>query len=462
MPVMPIGACIVAEAAERMGHKISFLDLMFADDALNPVGEALVIRPDVVGISARNIDNNDMNNPRMFFDEVKSLVQVIRKKSSAFVVLGGASISIMPEQILRYTGASVAVLGTGEFVFPQMLRTLEQKADFQKIEGIAWIENGLFRKNELTTSYERNNEPCYAPDFFRWINVKAYQKLYSLVPVQTKRGCPFKCIYCTYPIIEGDQYHLCKAEQVEKHLRKLASQGINDIEFVDNVFNAPYDHAMEICRLLAKAKLDLRLHTVEINPKFIDDNLLVAMEEAGFASIGITAESAVGSVLKNLGKDYTGDDVFRAAEIIGKHKLPCFWSFLIGGPGETPGTVNETLEFARNYIRPSDTAFFNVGIRIYPGTELENIARREGILKVSQEEMLAPTFYFSKGLQKEWLSTTLRHAIKENLNFIDSESFGLPHLKSIFHLAYRLGIRQPLWKHTRIIRRTLRILGALT
>ncbi len=457
--VLPLGACIVAEAGERAGHSVTMLDLMFADNVEKRLHQTLLaVRPDVVGISVRNIDNNDMKKPRTFFQEVQSLASMITKETKAPVVLGGAAISVMPEHFLRSTGAAMAVTAKGEIVFPELLAALEQKSDFRKIPGMAWLENGVFRMNTLPPAPTLVSGPCFSPDFSRWIDIKAYRAGSSTIPLLAKRGCPFQCVYCTYSISEGRRYELFEPLTVVKEIERLTSRGLRDIELVDNVFNAPYDHAMEICAHLARHKTGAHLQTMELNPQFVDDALLTAMEEAGFVGIGITPESADDSVLKGLGKNYTARHVRQAAQAVRRHKIPCFWIFLLGGPGETPATVERTLTFARNNIRPSDTAFFTAGIRIYPGTELEWIARREGILQVSAEEMLAPAFYLSPQLDGRWLTERLSRAVRENLNFLDADSFVLPALASILRLAPRLGFRQPLWRHTRIIRRGLQLL----
>jgi len=457
MTVMPVGACVAAEAAERSGHKVSLLDLMFCKNIEQAISNALSkTKPDIVGISVRNIDNNDMKTPRTFFKEVLTIANIIREKSNAKIILGGAAAGIMPEQLMRYTGINLAVLGYGETVFPELLTALEQKKSFEEVEGIAWIENGIFRKTELETA-KSNHYPV--PEFSRWIDVRAYLRRFSTAAVQTKRGCPYKCVYCTYAIVEGKKYHLCEADYVAKEIKKLSDAGIHDIEFVDNVFNSPYEHSLAICRRLARERMDVRLQSMELNPKFITDELMDAMEEAGFVGIGLTAESADDKVLARLGKDYTADDVHRAAEVVGRHKLPCLWLFLMGGPSETPDTVRRTLHFARTRIRCSDTAFFNVGIRIYPGTQLETIARRQGVLKELPEEMLETKFYFSPLLEQRWLRETLDRNIKNNLNFIDSDSFALPALSTIQRMSYFLGVRQPLWKYTRQIRKFMHFTG---
>lgn len=443
------------------GNTVSFLDLMFEDNIQRSVEKSIEEnKPDVVGISVRNIDNNNVENPRSFFRDVQELSVMIRKKTQAKIVLGGAAILIMPEQFLRLTDADAAILGNGEFVFPKLLTAIQQGKGFKEVTGIGWLENDIYKRNDPFVEQSKTLSDCLVPDFFRWINVKEYLSKFSTVPVQTKRGCPYKCIYCTYSIGEGQNYQLCKPESVVREIKKLACRGLRDIEFVDNVFNSPYEHAMEICSRLASARLAVHLQTMEINPKFVDDTLLTAMEEAGFVGIGVTAESADDLVIESLGKDYTAEDVRRAAGIINRHKIPCFWMFLLAGPGENNETIERTLDFARNFIRPCDTVCFTDAIRIYPGTPLENVARGQGILNVPAGEMMEPVFYFSPQLKRQWLYKKLEEAIKANLNFIDSQSFSLPALAVVQRLAYYLGIKQPIWKHTRFLRRGMQLLGA--
>ncbi|GAN32062.1 MAG: B12-binding domain-containing radical SAM protein [Candidatus Brocadia sp. AMX2] len=458
VPVMPIGACSVAEAAEKAGYRVRVLDLMFERDPLGVLKAKLEkLNPDIVGLSVRNIDNNDMQNPVAFFKELKPLVDTIRSRTQATLVLGGAAVAVMPEELLRYTGADWAILGDGEVVFPELLESLSQNEIPDRIPGIAWLEDNTFKKT--TGSVVRFSDGCLVPDFHRWINIRAYLSRLSTVPIQTKLGCHFKCVYCTYRKIEGHDYRLSASGSVVDTIQHLAALGLRDIEFVDNVFNSPYDHALAVCDGLARVRPDVRLQSLELNPLFIDDDLLTVMEKAGFVGIGITVESASGTVLEGLNKGFTVEDVYNAARVIQRHKLPCLWIFMLGGPGETGATVQETLLFAERFIRPEDVAFFNIGIRIYPGTELEQIARREEILALSAEEMLEPVFYFSPALELDWLQSTLQKVMAAHMNYINSNTIGFSFLPAMNRLGYKLGIKSPLWKHTRNIRRGLRFLG---
>jgi radical SAM superfamily enzyme YgiQ (UPF0313 family) len=458
VPVIPVGACMVAEAAEKTGHEVRLLDLMFEKDPLKTVRRKLANqRPEVVGLSVRNIDNNDMHSPVFFIKELVPLINTICGLSSATVVLGGAAVSVMPEEMLRHTGATWALTGDGETVFPMLLDKMSQGQSPVNIPGLARIENGIFKINPCPSS--GNICLCRAPVFSRWINIKAYLTRLSAVPLQTKLGCRFNCVYCTYRKIEGGTYRLSDPDQVADTVKGLTSRGLRYIEFVDNVFNSPYEHALSISEKLAKIKCGASLMSLELNPLFIDNELITAMEKAGFSGIGITVESASDNVLEGLKKGFSAGHVYKAAEIIRRHNLPCVWIFMMGGPDETRETVKETLRFAENMIRPQDIAFFGVGIRIYPGTELESIARKQGLLTLSPNEMLEPVFYVSQSVEYDWMQKQIKASMNKHMNFINAESIAFPALPAIHRLGYKLGFRPPIWKHTRYIRRTLRTVG---
>jgi radical SAM superfamily enzyme YgiQ (UPF0313 family) len=458
MPVMPIGACIVAHAAESAGHTVSFLDLMFTKDPLAGIESALTnLKLDAVALSVRNIDNNDMLGTVFFLDDLQSIVNTIRSSTCAPIILGGAALGVMPEQILRLVPVTCAVVGDGEMVFPQLLDRISRDERFSDLPGVAYIENGVFHRNISTVA--EFSAICPSPDYHRWLNTSAYLSQMASVPIQTKTGCQFQCVYCTYPKIEGSSCRLKEPGSIADAVVRLAANGLRDIEFVDSVFNAPLEHAMKVCAALTRVNHKARLQCLELNPRDFDDALVTAMERAGFVGMGITLESASDPVLQGLRKGFTSREVHHAAEVVRRHRIPCAWIFMLGGPGETRETIRETLQFARKYIRPKDVAFFNTGIRIYPGTELEAIARIEGVLTRPAEEMLAPVFYVSPEVDAEWLDQELKKSMNSQMNFINMASMGHSLLPTIHRISHKLGLRPPLWRHTGIIRRGLRLAG---
>lgn len=457
-PVMPFGACIVAEALERKGHEVNLLDLMFCKNSSFSVETELKkSRPDVVGLSVRNIDNNDMRGPESFYEGLGPVIDTVRSNSGAPVVVGGPAVEVMPEQFMRFTRADWGVVGDGESIFPDLLDALSNGNYAGALPGVACFEDGCFRLNRF---FPAQSPDCnLSPDFYRWFDVRAYLSRLASVPILSRRGCPFACIYCTYSRGEGSEYRLWPPETIAAAIKRLVSCGLKDFEFVDNVFNSPLEHAMLICEAIARASTGARLLSVQFNPMFIDRPLLFAMEQAGFVGMGITAESASDFVLDRLRKGFTAAEVHRAAQIVSEHDIPCLWLFLLGGPGETEATVCETLAFADKHVRAKDTVFFNMGIRIYPGTELESIARNEGVLSLDAAEMLGPVFYFSPELDQEWLAAKLHNAVATHANFITCGSFRLPLLPAINRLGYFFGMRPPLWRNTRTLRNVLNFFG---
>jgi radical SAM superfamily enzyme YgiQ (UPF0313 family) len=457
VPVLPSGACMVAEAAERAGHAVGLLDLMFLNDPVRAVRAAVSgMRYDVIGISVRNIDNIVMGQSRFFITELITILDAIRDITDAPIVLGGAALMIMPEEILRATRSTCAVIGSGESVFPRLIERLDKNESWEDLPGIASLVNGTFWANIVAPGPSCS---CTGPDYRRWLDMRAYGSCLSTIPLQTKQGCPFQCVYCTYRKIEGSVYRLSDPGSVADTALRFASSGLHDIEFVDNVFNAPYDHALAVCESLIRAKPRARFQSVEMSPASFDHQLLSTMERAGFVGIGLTVESASDTVLAGLKKGFFAHDVHAAAEVVNKHPVPCLWIFLFGGPGETRETVRETLRFAETFIRPQDAAFFNVGIRMYPGTGLEAVARAQGVLSVPAADMLEPLFYISPEVEADWIIEQVKRSLQSHMNFSDKDSFSFRYLPQITKAGHWLGLTSPLWRYTRFIRRGLRSVG---
>jgi hypothetical protein len=457
VPVLPAGACMVAEAAERAGHAVSLLDLMFLADSLRTLNAVLArTKFDAIGLSVRNIDNIDMLAPRYFINDLIPLIEGIRRFADTPIVLGGAALMIMPEEIMRATGVPCAVVGDGEVVFPRLVEKLARNEPWEDMPGVASLVDDKFRANSTTPGLSHY---CAGPDYDRWLDMNAYCSHLATVPLQTKKGCCFQCVYCTYRKIEGNEYRLSDPESVAETTQRYASSGFRDIEFVDNVFNAPYDHALAVCESLIRSKHRARLQSIELNPVSFDHRLLSTMERAGFVGIGLTVESASDPVLAGLRKGFTSRDVHAAAEVVKQNRLPCLWIFMLGGPGETQDTVHETLRFAEKSIRPQDAAFFSIGIRMYPGTELAAIARRQGVLDLPSNSMLEPLFYVSPEVEADWIMGQVKRSMNSHMNFMNGDSMSFSHLPLISRLGHRLGLKPPLWRYTRYIRRGLRSVG---
>ena len=197
--------------------------------------------------------------------------------------------------------------------------------------------------------------------------MRAYLAQGSLPGVQTQRGCPLHCCYCTYPLIEGARSRFLGAEAVVEELRRLSALGVKYVFFVDSVFNTSDEHVTEVCEALIRADLGVQWECF-LRPRGVTRELLRLMQRAGLSHIEFGSDSFSDSVLRSYGKSFTFEEIHAASTHA--HELGMRYSHFIifGGPGETPASVEETL--ARAKTLPGAYYFATLGVRIYPDTAL--------------------------------------------------------------------------------------------
>jgi len=234
--------------------------------------------------------------------------------------------------------------------------------------------------------------------------------------------------------------------------------GVRHFDFVDSTFNSPPGHAIDICEAVVRRNLRVRLETMNFTPATASPELLAAMRRAGFTSLGITAESASDPVLARLEKGFGATKVREVAERVERAGIRTLWIFLVGGPGETAETLEETLAFAAWRLGRGDAVYLTVGLRIYPGTTLHRIAVEEGVVAYG-DSLLAPSFYFSPTLDFGAAVRRLKRFAADHPRFMfsaDSRSAILPYLT---RMASVLRLPRPHWRYMGVFQRVARAMG---
>jgi radical SAM superfamily enzyme YgiQ (UPF0313 family) len=391
--VEPLGLAYVAASLRGAGRAVEFLDLCFVEDRNAAVRDALArSRPDVIGISLRNVDLMAYFNPLSFVGEFKGVVDECRRSSAAPIVLGGSGFSVMPGELLRFTGADAGIAGEGEWSFPWLLDRLERGEGYADVPGVVFPsagERGFEMASAAFESLDHGMRP--ARDL---IDGARYRTAGGTASVQSKRGCPFGCIYCTYPIVEGAAVRCRPPEDVAEEFRELFDRhGIGEAYIVDNQFNYPPSHAAGICeRLIAQRDTCKVRWSCMVNPVHMSEELALMMRLARCTMVDLSVESGSDRILEVLGKGYAVSDVERAIAVLKECRLPFGTWVLFGGPLESRDTVRETLDFLAAADVPN--VLFGVGIRICPGTKIERIARDEGVIE-NRTDLLHPVFYLS-------------------------------------------------------------------
>jgi len=395
---LPLGLGCVASATRRAGHRVRMIDLMAEGDNRLVVEKAVeFFQPDVIGVSVRNIDDQNMEHPRFLLSEIKRVVDECRRVSKATIVLGGAGYSIYPERALEYLGADMGIQGEGEAAFPILLERLRKKSDLRGTPGLYLRRLGL----QGERAYEKNLDTFPLPDFpVPSLSTPAGE---VWVPLQTSRGCPMNCSYCSTPTIEGRAIRKRSPEMAVEEISRHVEAGFKHFYFVDNVFNLPPSHAGALCKKITERGLRISWRCI-LYPGKMDDELADLMAGAGCVEASLGFESGCERILRGMNKRFNPEAARRASAMLRASGIRCTGFLLLGGPGETKASVEESFAFADSL--PLDALKITVGIRIYPYTQLAKVAVQEGFISPG-DDLLMPSFYIVKDI-RDWLYETAR------------------------------------------------------
>jgi radical SAM superfamily enzyme YgiQ (UPF0313 family) len=404
MRTLPLGLACVAAATRSKGHEVKLLDLLVEEEPQQAVlREVEAFDPEVIGFSVRNIDDQKMESGRFLLDRTRGIVTLCRRASKAPIVLGGAGYSIFPESTLDYLEGDMGIQGEGEVAFPLLLERLQSKEDLAGLPGLYLPGRGLQGKRIFLSDLET----LPWSEIPAWFRLSPNPQQYWMT-VQTRRGCPMGCSYCSTAAIEGPKIRKRNPRAVAEDIRNIMRTGLDQFYFTDNIFNLPNDYAKALCLSLKTLTPTPRWRCI-LYPGKIDANLAQLMAESGCIEASIGFESGSIDMLHSLNKHFTREEVRACFEILGDHGIRRMGFLLLGGPGETRDSVKESLTFADSL--PLEAMKVTAGIRIYPQTPLAAKAREEGII-TETTDLLFPTFYLAAEV-KDWLLPTLKDWMAE-------------------------------------------------
>lgn len=431
-PVYPLGLDYVAAAVS--GHH----DVQIAD--MNAIESYELLRetieefsPDVVGISLRNIDNTDISDPMGFAESYNELIKTIRDCSDAILVLGGSGFTIYPDAFMKALKADYGIVGEGERL-ALFLDAIENHQDAAAIPGV--VTPGL-------------NKPFPRPwqgTFFRDFrgdrpHVGFYLRRGGMLNLQTKRGCGYRCIYCTYPHIEGSVQRFVSPEEAASSAIQLQAAGAKYLFVTDSAFNSDVAHSLDVARAFIESGLSIPWGAY-FTPAEPPPNYFRIMAEAGLTHVEFGTESLSDRVLASYRKPFRSRDVFEAHRSAVDAGLHVAHFFLLGGPGETSDTLDETL--GRLDGLEKSALFFFCGMRVYPKTKLFEIAVDEGQTAKS-ESIMAPLFYRSAFIETDEILRRLKEHGRDRLNWIIGS--GGQKMAKVIERLHERGHTGPLWEY---------------
>ena len=330
-------------------HEVAVIDANGFDCTLEQVVEKMTsFKPDVV-------------IHRLGFDTQREdlLVSDAAKKCGAITIVRNKIISDVPELrklILESMFVDYFVNGELEAVVPVLVNSLARsREEADALNGISFLKDGCV----ITTP------PAQPVEDLDTLPFPAYHLVGSLDPyfsgiyydhftaVLSSHGCPFRCTFCAY----GRQK--CRLRSPEHVVAELVylkeNYGLKNFLFFDDTFTFNRDRALAICSLIVEKKLDLCWSTCT-RANLVDDELMRSMKEAGCAQIAFGVESGSAQILQTIKKGVLLDDVREAARVCRKHNVYFSALVILGLPGETEQTIQETVQFIKE-IDPFYTQF---------------------------------------------------------------------------------------------------------
>jgi radical SAM superfamily enzyme YgiQ (UPF0313 family) len=270
--------------------------------------------------------------------------------------------------------------------------------------------------------------------------VAHYLRTGGMLNLQTKRGCPYRCTYCTYPVIEGRKLRLFDPDQVAREWASLIEAQAKFVFLTDSVFNSHVGHNLRVAGKLLKHGTIVPWGAF-FAPTRPPRDYYRTLRDAGLTHVEFGTESLSAPMLRAFRKPFSPEHVLQAHAAALEARLHIAHYIMLGGPGETLDTAWETL---RRCDQLENAVFFVfVGVRVYPSTELYRVACDQGVVSATQDP-LTPCFYLSPTAPLAVLEELVHNHAGTRRNWVCGS--GGENVAAVTRRMYARGAIGPLWE----------------
>jgi len=303
---------------------------------------------------------------------VNEMVEFIRAHNPAVkIVVGGPLIANHARNdhsdsfraALADLGADIYVIeGQGEDTLARIVECLKHDRSLREVPNIAYFESGKVQRTNVTPENNSLDE-----NFIDWRSFPA-DTMGATIQTRTARSCAFKCSFCNYPTRAG-ALTLTSLDVLERELDSMHELGgVQNVVFIDDTFNVPFPRFKEICRLLIRKNYQFNWFSY-FRCSNSDEEAIELMARSGCKGVFLGIESGSPAILNNMNKAATIEKYATGIELLRRYGIMTFGSFIIGFPGETDETVEETIDF----IRATKPDYYRAQMwYCEPGTPIEN------------------------------------------------------------------------------------------
>ncbi len=367
-------------------------------------------KPDLVGLQCYTFD-------LAFIDA--ALRNVKARDKRIVTVVGGPHPSAMPLEMMDAFRGRLDFLfaGEAEAGFSKLLKSLDGGSkDFSSISGLTWREGESVKSNPRVFMEDLNDIRMPAwdlihPEEYPESQHGAFFKQFPIAPIMITRGCPYPCTFCAGHVVSGRKVRRRSIDNVLAELTRLNKEfGIREFHVIDDNFTSDMSYAKEFLRRLKSLDLGMTWAVPNgVRMDALDEELLGLMKETGLYIISLGIESGSDRVLSDMKKHLTTSRIRECVRMINGAGIDVSGFFILGFPGETVGSINQTIKFSLEL--PLVRANFFTYLP-FPGSEsYEGLRARDEIQGIDWKRFyFTSASYTPKGISREKLKNLQRLA----------------------------------------------------
>ncbi len=390
-PVLPLGLASISAYLKSKDENIniSVIDAWAEDLRFEEIASRVAqSRADIVGVYVVS----------PLYNKGRKTIEACRRAlPHALIIAGGPHPSALPEETLKdIPQLDICAIGESELTMYELVQGLPLPI----INGIAYRDGNEIRLTKPREYIKNLDElPFPARDLFPLEKYKIhppYGRKNPYFSVITSRGCPFRCSYCSKDVFRFNYRAMSPQRVCDEIAELIAKYGAKEIHFYDDDFTLNMQRAEEICDEILRRGIKI-IWSCTTRVDLINERLLKKMKAAGCWLISYGVESGNQKILDAINKGFSVEQIISAFDLTKKIGIKTLAFFMVGLPGETKTTIQETIDLSKK-IRPD---FVSWGILIvHPGSDFFKLIQEgkyPGKLKMLDEKKNLAGTFFGKG-----------------------------------------------------------------
>jgi radical SAM superfamily enzyme YgiQ (UPF0313 family)/2-polyprenyl-3-methyl-5-hydroxy-6-metoxy-1,4-benzoquinol methylase len=362
----PIGLGYLSAVLSNQGRKTKILDLQFPDHQRELMYYLAYEQISWIGIS---VSIQNISNTRLLINTITAFLPQIP------IVIGGSYPSTLSDHCLNELDVDIAVVGEGEKTILELDAALADNYPLSTVSGLIYREGGEIKKTvprPLCMNLDILPMPDYEqipPLLYSRVPWQVFKKGHIVGPILTTRGCPFNCSFCAAASIMGKKLRYRSIKLVGEEMELLHRKfGVDEFHIVDENIASSREHVAAFCEEILRRGLKIFWKTPNgVRSEFLDKDLLHLMKRSGCYMLGFGIESGNPEILKNVDKSLNLESALEKVNMAKQEGIITFGYFMIGLPGDTKETIEQTIQVAIN--AKFDLAHFSFCIP-YPGSHI--------------------------------------------------------------------------------------------